>query len=471
MLNEKVFTPSWTVCVMLDFMGYVSDGDILHKHIIDNSCGNGEMLAEALKRYILAHKGEPIDAGDVVGHIHGIEIDAELAQTTRCRLSDVANTLGLQVNTSEWDIICGDALDEHKFDHKMDFVIGNPPYRKVQDFGELRAKIKSAGINRKGMTDLYIAFYKVGIDMLSDGGRMCYITPSTWTTSLSGGDLRKYIKENAPIIGVIDCGHEKVFDDANTYPSIFLMERGYMGDSFVFKRIKDDKTVRIATKDCEIDGKYYFCEQPELVRNVLSHHDDATGIEVKNGYATLADKMFVVKDNEIADTLESCIHCVKASKGTRTNIIFPYTESGAPKSMAEMGENTMFYLEDIAEELGKDTAKENWWLYGRSQAISDTFVEKYAVGSLISADNKPKITHAPAGTGVYGGVYIKSRMSPMLFYSAISLFRRNMDRYWEFARQIGHKKNGGYYYVSAYEMQSFINMLVNEKTEDSAAHT
>ena len=51
MHNEQVFTPKWIVDEMLDNLTYKGE-NIRKKHIIDNSCGDGAILKEVVKRYI-----------------------------------------------------------------------------------------------------------------------------------------------------------------------------------------------------------------------------------------------------------------------------------------------------------------------------------------------------------------------------------------------------------------------------------
>lgn len=48
--NGQVFTPPAIVQMMLDHCNY-QGCKILKKHIIDNSCGEGAFLCEAVKRY------------------------------------------------------------------------------------------------------------------------------------------------------------------------------------------------------------------------------------------------------------------------------------------------------------------------------------------------------------------------------------------------------------------------------------
>ncbi|MEJ3568453.1 Eco57I restriction-modification methylase domain-containing protein [Ureaplasma parvum] len=62
----------------------------------------------------------------------------------------------------------------------MDFVIGNPPYVRIHNLIKEPNLIKNYLFSNKGMTDLYIIFYEIGIKMLNKNGILCYITPSSF---------------------------------------------------------------------------------------------------------------------------------------------------------------------------------------------------------------------------------------------------------------------------------------------------
>src|SRR4051794_3223485 len=111
----QVFTPNNVVNFMLDTIGYQGE-TILNKHILDNSCGNGNFLVEIVKRYLEVSKGksEQEIKKDLETYIHGIEIDPLLQQECLKRL----NSLFI----ADYDIKLGDALIIKDYDKKMDFV-------------------------------------------------------------------------------------------------------------------------------------------------------------------------------------------------------------------------------------------------------------------------------------------------------------------------------------------------------------
>ena len=75
MHNEQIYTPSKVVNFMLDNVGFNNKCGIDGKHIIDNSCGNGNFLAEIVKRIFQFIPN--IDREYLETYVHGIEIDEQ----------------------------------------------------------------------------------------------------------------------------------------------------------------------------------------------------------------------------------------------------------------------------------------------------------------------------------------------------------------------------------------------------------
>ena len=107
----------------------------------------------------------------------------------------------------------------------FNIVIGNPPY---VSFSNMRSDYKEA--LRKafptvaaGRADLYVYFYGKGLDLLSKGGYLCYITPNKFMRSVYGKGLRKYLSNSRDLISVYNFGDLPVFD-AEAYPSIVTVK-------------------------------------------------------------------------------------------------------------------------------------------------------------------------------------------------------------------------------------------------------
>ena len=86
------------------------------------------------------------------------------------------------------------ALEVDDYDGEMDFVVGNPQYVRVHNLADSFNRVKRYHFCADGMTDLYLVFYEIGLGMLRDGGRPCYISPSSWFNSLAGRNMREAAK-------------------------------------------------------------------------------------------------------------------------------------------------------------------------------------------------------------------------------------------------------------------------------------
>ncbi len=195
--SGQVFTPPYLVCDILDVAGYRGIA-ILRKHIIDNSCGDGAFLQEIVARYCAAFLQQSSDVlllcQDLSTFIHGIELDPIAYTACVQNLTTIAAQYG--VEKVAWDIRNADALSVPDYDHRMDYVVGNPPYVRVHNLADTYQQVKHFRFTQGGMTDLYLAFFEVGFRMLCPGGKLCYITPGSWINSVAGGALRNYILQH-----------------------------------------------------------------------------------------------------------------------------------------------------------------------------------------------------------------------------------------------------------------------------------
>lgn len=123
-----------------------------------------------------------------------------------------------------WNIVHADAIEFDKYDRKMDYVIGNPPYVRVHNLGDNFEKIRHYKLCKKGMTDLYILFYEIGFNMLNDSGVLCYITPNSFYTSNAGCEFRRCIFDNKNLALIADLGHYQPFK-VSTYTTICKFEK------------------------------------------------------------------------------------------------------------------------------------------------------------------------------------------------------------------------------------------------------
>ena len=125
-------------------------------------------------------------------------------------------------NFFPWKLYFADVFKEKG---GFDIVIGNPPYVRQETIRELKPRLKKQfGKFFCGTADLYTYFYKRGIDILHDGGHLCFIAPNKFMRANYGKNTRVLLASAVKAKEVIDFGDLPIFD-ATTYPAILLVQK------------------------------------------------------------------------------------------------------------------------------------------------------------------------------------------------------------------------------------------------------
>ena len=463
--DGKIFTPPEIVNHMLydTLCPWYID---MQKHIIDNSCGDGAFLCEIARKYCVELQG--YDLGLVKErletYIHGIEIDADEYKKCLKNLNAVAREFG--ITDVKWDIRNRDALSCCDFDGKMDFVVANPPYIRTHD---LECDLSGYSFASEGMKDIYLAFYELGFRMLKEGGSMCYIAPSSWFSSLAGQKMRDYIMKTRCLSSVQDFGHAQVFENATTYVAICVF-RKFSNPEWQPKNVLYTKgakeAITVSYDDMCIDGKFYFGtpEQLKEMREIIEcgklQKKTEKAFQVKNGFATLADDIFIAdmpwRENR------HYIPTLKSSTGKLTHSIYPYDENGRliEEDAFKMDCGGLMYnwLLKNKEKLEARSTTEPWYAFGRTQAIGDVQKEKWAIKSIVKSVKDVKSMRAPIGCGVYGGLYILTEYPE-------GLKVLETEEFMNYVKMLGKYKSGGYYTFSSKELENYLNWKYGKKKD------
>ena len=109
---------------------------------------------------------------------------------------------------------------------KYDFVVGNPPYVRIQTLAsESKEKYEAIYTTISGNYDIYIPFIERGITWLNDSGRLGYINPNRFATVNYGRGIREYILQQTNLLEFLDFRDTGVFKDALNYPVIIILEK------------------------------------------------------------------------------------------------------------------------------------------------------------------------------------------------------------------------------------------------------
>lgn len=119
----------------------------------------------------------------------------------------------------------------------FDIVIGNPPYVKVQSLDHaLIDAYKRIFKTAWKRIDISSLFFEQGADLLRPQGTLSYICSNQFVVSEYGKKLRKFLLSEVGISEISDFGDLPVFENALTYVSIFLIQKG-LSEQFNFRRI------------------------------------------------------------------------------------------------------------------------------------------------------------------------------------------------------------------------------------------
>jgi hypothetical protein len=97
----------------------------------------------------------------------------------------------------------------HPTSKMFDIVIGNPPYINVSK--NKNKKLLKDKFKINGNIDIGILFYRIAHDYLYKNGTVCYVTSNKWLSSLSGVQVREFVKEHFRIVRIVNTYKVRLF--------------------------------------------------------------------------------------------------------------------------------------------------------------------------------------------------------------------------------------------------------------------
>lgn len=405
-INGAFFTPDY----IIDFIINEVRPQEKHKNI-DPSCGCGAFLVGLTDYYKKTFQKQIKTI--IQENIFGSDILEYNIHRAKLILTIYALQNGEQLSENDFNLYHQDSL-KAEWKEQFDNIVGNPPYVKFQDLtDESRSYLTKNWTTVEGGTfNLYFAFFELGYKLLKPTGKLGYITPNNYFTSLAGEALRQYFQNKKCVTRIIDFSHKKVFD-VQTYTALTFLNK-QENEAITFDRIKDgyspEEFLPIA------NGSMNYLKDLNFKKWRLLKTDEQQNIKIIEtigkpigklfdicvGIATLKDEVFFVDGNNMKNgcyikttengTFEIEMSAVKpvykisdfkmqeALEFNARKIIFPYTvKNGIATVISESNfKNTFpkcydYLLTEKKSLLARDKGKgifEPFFAWGRTQGLT-----------------------------------------------------------------------------------------------------
>jgi adenine-specific DNA-methyltransferase len=234
-------------------------------------------------------------------------------------------------------------------------IIGNPPFVKLKNVEEDTINLLPEKIPGNG--NLYYFFIKYCVSLLEENGELIFIVPKEWLYNVSAQFLRNYLSKNGNFTHFIDCGEEKLFDDADV-PAlcIFRYQKGYEGSLNFYETLNDFYEGKYVKKNTIYSNTIVFSNEIYEGKRISDY------FEVKVGLVTGAEKIFKVgNDTELCD--ESLINIIGTNK-TSSKYIFADNITNFENIPVDVQQYLLDNKKKLIEREIKKFDESNWWCYG-----------------------------------------------------------------------------------------------------------
>ncbi|MGX2944238.1 Eco57I restriction-modification methylase domain-containing protein [Enterococcus alishanensis] len=382
--------------------------------LIEPAVGEGHILSLIVKKYFIENKDKNKDeqAEFLENNIAGFDIRDEAIAVCVSKLNDLSEKY-IQ-RKIEWNIQKFDALNRKELIEKFgtyDYVISNPPYvsRHNMDERTITALREKSEFCSKFNFDLYYYFFEIGFDLWNRSGKIVYITPNSYIKARSGEVMMRYLIDNSLVETIIDYKDEMKFEGATTYTAISVFSTGNK-----VLRVKNNKginLVKVTYRDLMEKYNYMIYSHDFLTEVQEEFIDLGEFAEIRNGLATLQDKVFIVNEKEITGETDNVLMFMKEKKPFSVNkevlrkvirvskveeikyLIFPYISANETKTAylqdTEIEEHYQETYDYLSERLDEKYQDKYGLYFGRTQGFTCYYDQKIVIPKVASLEDNP----------------------------------------------------------------------------------
>jgi hypothetical protein len=335
--HGEVFTRDWVVELILDLIGYTPDKDLCGTRLVEPACGGGAFLGAIASRVSASCRAHGRALAEAAEAVRAFDLLDRNVERSRALIARTLRDEGWGATDSEriamaW-VRQGDYLLQADAGHRADYVVGNPPYIRLEDVpGDRMAAYRDACPTMSGRADIYIGFYETALLSLAPGGRLGFICADRWMRNQYGRALRRLVTRRFSVDAVLTMHDVDAFDEqVSAYPAITLISNQPQGPTaaadatraFGAEHARDFIAwCRSGAREPVSGGAFQAARLPhwfpgeeswptasparlamleDLTERFGPLEDARTGTRVGIGVATGADKVFLTHD---ADAVE-----------------------------------------------------------------------------------------------------------------------------------------------------------------------
>lgn len=469
-MNKKcqVFTPENYVRELLDSVGYTEH--LYGKKIIENSCGDGNILVEIVQRYIDDCVANNLSRTQIKNglarDIYGVEIDPEQHEKCIGNINEVLHKNNIdEVN---WKIYNTDYLKWNE-ETQFQFVVGNPPYITYSELKKDEQKYVKETFETcvKGKFDYCYAFIEKSVKSLSQDGKMAYLIPSSIFKTVFGEKLRDYIK---PYLKEIrDYTQGKMFGEALVKSAIMVLQMENIDENFRYYNMGNKEKMNIPVKS--LKKKWIF-----TINSLIGTERFGDYFQVAHVVATLLNEAYVIKKENYQEVNgfyicngksieKEVVRETATPRSKRYNkeekIIFPYNyEEGKLVRYTEEDFKNKFpganaYLSDFREQLDERESDRNalWFEYGRSQALAGLNRRKLLISTVLT--DKVAVYMLKKKCIPYAGMYIVPKVGNRVYSLEDAKAILESDEFMKYVERVGIHISGTSLRITSKDIEEF----------------
>jgi adenine-specific DNA-methyltransferase len=336
--HGEVFTRRWVVDLILDLVGYCADCDLVERKAVEPACGSGAFLVAMIERLMDSARLHGRDLKEARGALVATDLIPRNVVLSQAIARETLQSGGIRQNVAQklaeaW-IGQGDFLLEPPGERSVDYVVGNPPYVRLEAVPRDRSEAyRLACKTMGGRADVYIGFYEHGLRALHDGAALGFICADRWMRNAYGARLRTMVSEEWAVETVISMtGVDAFEDEVDAYPAVTILRREPQAKgplvveaspSFGPSEASEVGTLAAKSSADHVHqpgfrgarlGTWFsgsagwphgspdrLAVISDLEARYPSLEDETTGTKVGIGVATGADRVFITEDRDLVE--------------------------------------------------------------------------------------------------------------------------------------------------------------------------